>query len=140
MPALRDAAGVDVSRGGLARLTQDPHVTATEAAWQWDQGRYRPTARLDGPDLALSIQARDAGPSPSCASRPPPWAVAPALPLAEGHYIPGDDPQWRDFLLQELAEFDIRGSQPAPVDDGSRFLHAVVDPGEPLQQHGRLSA
>ncbi|AOB33978.1 hypothetical protein AKI39_23320 [Bordetella sp. H567] len=128
--ALRAPAGVDVSRGGPAHRTQDVRATATQAAWQWDQGKYRVTARLDGRDLALSIQARDAGPLAILRQPAAAMGRALALPLAEGHYIAGDSTHWRDFLPRELAAFDTSADISLPLwtmDHGAYTLSWILE-------------
>lgn len=108
-------ASVQVSRGVAAHATHDLRATAVDAEWQWDQGRYRLAARLDGSDLAISIRARDAGPLAILRQPAAAMGRALALPLAEGHYIPAGDAQWRHFLLQDMRAFDTSADLALPL-------------------------
>ncbi|CAM3375225.1 Glycosyl hydrolases related to GH101 family, GHL1-GHL3 [Bordetella sputigena] len=122
--------GIEISSGVPAHPTQDLRTSPTQATWQWDQGRYRLAARLDGADLTLSIQARDAG--RLAILRQPAVAMgrALALPMAEGHYIPAGDARWRDFLLRDMAEFDTSADLSLPLwtlDHGDHTLSWILE-------------
>ncbi|WP_233201219.1 glycoside hydrolase [Chromobacterium alticapitis] len=78
----------------VSGLEQEAHA----AIWQWDEGRYRWQARLEGQDLKLTLRA--AGPGRVDLLRQPAAAMGRGLllPLAEGSYIPSGSKLWRDFL------------------------------------------
>jgi hypothetical protein len=107
-PAQASAPGVPLvlSLGGPSHRVQALQGNAASAQWQWDEGAYHVTSRLDGPDLTLSILARK--PGELTVLRQPAAAMgrALALPLAEGHYVPAGDPGWRRFLLSTMSRFD----------------------------------
>ncbi|KGM34478.1 glycoside hydrolase [Inquilinus limosus] len=98
-------APVRLSTGGPARRVDDLHAGPDRASWRWDDGSYQVSADLDGADLTIAITARDAGTLPVL--RQPAAAIGKGLvfPLAEGHYVPAGDRVWRDFLLDQYAEF-----------------------------------
>ncbi|MEX5491453.1 hypothetical protein ABFV43_21930, partial [Pseudomonas fulva] len=71
-----------------------------QASWQWDDGAFRVSASLEQRDLLLSITAREAGELPILEQ--PASALGQGLmwPLAEGHYVPTGNAEWKGFLLQ----------------------------------------
>ncbi|MCS3806813.1 hypothetical protein HNO92_004422 [Chromobacterium alkanivorans] len=89
-----------VSSGGPARAVADLRADEAGAAWSWEQGRYRLSARLHGPDLSLTVQAEAGAAETVPLLRQPAAAMGRGLllPLAEGSYAPAGDPLWLDFL------------------------------------------
>ncbi|KRP62675.1 glycoside hydrolase [Pseudomonas orientalis] len=92
-------ASVQASSGIAAHAVNALQADAKQVSWQWDSGAYRLTARLDQRELALTINAREAG--ELALLRQPARAMGQGLiwPLAEGHYVPADNAVWKDFLL-----------------------------------------
>jgi hypothetical protein len=121
---------VEVSRGASTRQTHDLHTTETDAAWQWDQGRYRLTARLDGADLILSIHASDSGKLAILRQPAAAMGRALALSMAEGHYVPAGDARWREFLLRDMSIFDTSQDLSLPLwtlDHGAYTLSWIIE-------------
>ena len=94
-------ASVQASSGVAAHAVADMQADAEQASWQWDNGAYRLTARLEQRDLSLIINARDPGELPLL--RQPAAAMGQGLiwPLAEGHYVPAGNGVWKTFLLEQ---------------------------------------
>lgn len=94
-------APVQASSGVAAQVVSDMQAGTEQAAWQWDSGAYRLTARLEQRDLAVTISAREPGTLPLL--RQPAEAMGQGLiwPLAEGHYVPAGNPVWNAFLLEQ---------------------------------------
>ena len=92
---------VQASSGVQARAVSQLSHTDQQASWQWDEGAFRISASLEQRDLALSISAREPGPLPIL--QQPASAMGKGLtwPLAEGHYVPADNPVWKAFLLEQ---------------------------------------
>ncbi|MCK3831673.1 glycoside hydrolase [Pseudomonas fluorescens] len=93
-------APVQASSGVAAHAVSALQADAAQVSWQWDSGAYRLTARLEQRELSLSISARE--PGELALLRQPATAMGQALiwPLAEGHYVPFDNPVWKAFLLE----------------------------------------
>ena len=91
---------LEVSTGGPARKVANLSADAAGAAWSWGRDRYRLSARLDGPDLTLTVQAGAGAAETVQLLRQPAAAMGRGLllPLAEGSYAPAGDPLWLDFL------------------------------------------
>ncbi|MDQ0737970.1 glycoside hydrolase [Pseudomonas sp. W4I3] len=96
-------AAVQASSGVAAHAVNALRADAKQATWQWDNGAYRLTARLEQRELSLTIQAREAG--ELAVLRQPASAMGQGLiwPLAEGHYVPVGNAVWKDFLLEQGA-------------------------------------
>ncbi|WP_395609684.1 glycoside hydrolase [Pseudomonas sp. B22129] len=94
-------APVQASSGVTPHAVSDLQASAEQAAWQWDNGAYRLTARLEQRDLSLTITAREPGELPLL--RQPAEAMGKGViwPLAEGHYVPAGNPVWKAFLLEQ---------------------------------------
>ncbi|WP_438869425.1 glycoside hydrolase [Pseudomonas sp. L1(2025)] len=94
-------ASVQASSGVAAHAVSDLQVGAEQAEWQWDNGAYRLTARLEQRDLSLTLSAREPGELPLL--RQPSAAMGKGLiwPLAEGHYVPAGNAVWKAFLLEQ---------------------------------------
>lgn len=92
---------VQASSGVHARAVSQLSHTDQKANWQWDEGAFRINASLEQRDLVLSISAREPGPLPIL--QQPASAMGKGLiwPLAEGHYVPADNPVWSAFLLEQ---------------------------------------
>ncbi|MFB3306037.1 glycoside hydrolase [Pseudomonas sp. AMR01] len=92
---------VQASSGVATHAVSELQTGAEQAAWQWDNGAYHLTARLERRDLSLTISAREPGQLPLL--RQPAEAMGKGLiwPLAEGHYVPADNPIWKAFLLEQ---------------------------------------
>ena len=92
---------VQASSGVAAHAVSDLQAGAEQAAWQWDNGAYRLTARLEQRDLSLTLSAREPGELPLL--RQPAAAMGKGLiwPLAEGHYVPAGNAVWKAFLLEQ---------------------------------------
>ncbi|NMX79808.1 MULTISPECIES: glycoside hydrolase [Pseudomonas] len=93
-------ASVQASSGVAAHAVSQLQNTPDQATWQWDNGAYRLSARLQQRDLALTINARE--PGELALLRQPAEAVGRGLiwPLAEGHYVPAGNAIWKAFLLE----------------------------------------
>ena len=81
-------APVQASSGVTAHAVTELQADAEHINWQWDNGAYHLSARLEQRDLALSISARE--PGELHLLRQPAEAIGKGLiwPLAEGHYVP----------------------------------------------------
>jgi len=66
-------ASVQASSGVASHAVSQLQNTPDQATWQWDNGAYRLTARLQQRDLALTINAREPGELACCVSLPRPW-------------------------------------------------------------------
>lgn len=77
-------ASVQASSGVAAHAVSHLQNTPNQATWQWDNGAYRLSARLEQRDLALTINAR--APGELALLRQPAEAMGRGLiwPLAEG--------------------------------------------------------
>jgi hypothetical protein len=89
------SAGVAVHEVG--NLVQ----SANRIDWQWDDGAWSLSVTLEQRDLFFSIKAQ--APGELDFLRQPGSAMGKGLiwPLAEGHYVPGGDPVWQRFLLEQ---------------------------------------
>ena len=96
-------ASVQASSGVTAHAVSDLQSSAEQASWQWDNGAYRLSARLEQRELLLSITAREAG--RLALLQQPAEAMGNGLswPLAEGHYVPTGNAVWQAFLLEQGA-------------------------------------
>lgn len=96
-------ASVQASSGVTAHAVSDLQSSAEQASWQWDNGAYRLSARLEQRELLLSITARQAG--HLALLQQPAGAMGNGLiwPLAEGHYVPTGNAVWQAFLLEQGA-------------------------------------
>jgi hypothetical protein len=94
-------APVQASSGVPGRAVSQFEQNAQQASWQWDDGAFQVSARLEQRDLALSITAREAGELPILVQ--PASALGKGLmwPLAEGHYVPSGNAPWQAFLLEQ---------------------------------------
>ncbi|WLI29737.1 glycoside hydrolase [Pseudomonas rhodesiae] len=94
---------VQASSGVTAHAVSDLQSSAEQASWQWDNGAYRLSARLEQRELLLSITAREAG--RLALLQQPAEAMGNGLswPLAEGHYVPTGNAVWQAFLLEQGA-------------------------------------
>lgn len=92
-------ASVQASSGVAAHAVNALQADAEQVSWQWDNGAYRLTARLEQRELSLTITARAAGKLGLL--RQPASAMGQGLiwPLAEGHYVPAANAVWKDFLI-----------------------------------------
>ena len=94
-------APVQASSGVPGRAVSQFEQNEQHATWQWDDGAFRVSARLEQRDLSLSITAHEAGELPILVQ--PPSALGKGLiwPLAEGHYVPAGNALWQAFLLEQ---------------------------------------
>ncbi|MEO9384060.1 glycoside hydrolase [Chromobacterium phragmitis] len=132
--ALTAAAAGDpartVSAGVPARKVSGLRQDGLSADWQWDDGRYRWQARLQGRDLTLTLNA--AAPGGVELLRQPGAAMGKGLllPLAEGSYIPAGSKLWRDFLPGFAGDgLDTAENLSLPMwgmDYGRRSLHWLL--------------
>ncbi|WP_368671552.1 glycoside hydrolase [Chromobacterium sp. ASV23] len=119
-----------VSDGVAPQAVSALQQTGETAGWQWDDGRYRWQAVLDGPDLRLTLQAR--APGRLELLRQPAAAMGRGLllPLAEGSYIPAGSKLWQDFLPGFAGDgLDTSENLSLPLwgmDYGSRSLHWLL--------------
>jgi len=92
-------ATVQASSGVAVHAVNALQADAEQVSWQWDDGAYRLTARLEQRELSLTITARAAG--KLAFLRQPASAMGQGLiwPLAEGHYVPAANAVWKDFLI-----------------------------------------
>ncbi|MGY2233330.1 glycoside hydrolase [Pseudomonas tolaasii] len=92
---------VQASSGVAAHAVSELQAGVEQAAWQWDDGAFRLSARLEQRDLSLTITAREAGELPLL--RQPAEAMGQGViwPLAEGHYVPAANGVWKAFLLDQ---------------------------------------
>ncbi|WP_426232757.1 glycoside hydrolase [Pseudomonas sp. TWP3-2] len=122
------AQTLQASAGVAAHKVSQLTTTSTRADWQWDDGAWTLSVRLDQRDLAFSITARD--PAELEFLRQPASAMGKGLiwPLAEGHYVPRGDPVWQEFLLGQGA-FNTTQDLSLPlwgVDHGSFTLNWLM--------------
>lgn len=121
-PAVQASAGVTAHRvSGL-------ETTADRADWQWDDGAWTLSARLDQRELSVSIRARSVGELSFL--KQPGSAMGKGLiwPLAEGHYVPPGDALWQEFLLDQ-GDFNTTQDLSLPlwgVDHGSFTLNWLM--------------
>ncbi|NVZ52296.1 glycoside hydrolase [Pseudomonas sp. B6002] len=94
-------ASVQASSGVQARAVSQLSHTDQQASWQWDEGAFRISARLEQHDLLLTLHARE--PGALAILQQPASAMGHGVmwPLAEGHYVPADNPVWKAFLLDQ---------------------------------------
>lgn len=94
-------APVQASSGVTAHAVTELQADAEHVTWQWDNGAYHLSARLEQRDLALSISARE--PGELHLLRQPAEAIGKGLiwPLAEGHYVPAGNAVWNAFLQDQ---------------------------------------
>ncbi|KMN29758.1 hypothetical protein VI26_22600 [Chromobacterium sp. LK1] len=97
-------AALPLSSGLTPRSVSGLKSDAQAASWQWEDGRFQLSAKLDGADLGLTIAARE--PATLELLRQPAAAMGRGLllPLAEGSYVPAGDPLWLDFLPRFAAD------------------------------------
>jgi hypothetical protein len=94
-------APVQASSGVTAHAVTELQADAEHVTWQWDNGAYHLSARLEQRDLALNISTRE--PGELHLLRQPAEAIGKGLiwPLAEGHYVPAGNAVWNAFLLDQ---------------------------------------
>jgi hypothetical protein len=135
-----DQPSVNVSRGSerhdVSALTSD----AAHAQWQWDKGAYRLSVTLSGRDLTFTVKARAASQLTFLQQPGEAFGRGLILPLAEGHYVPANDPVWRTFLLKEMNDFDSSEALSLPLwgmDYKAYSLHwLLLEPfGNRMQWH-----
>ncbi|MDR6100190.1 hypothetical protein QE369_000368 [Agrobacterium larrymoorei] len=97
---------VNLSSGVSSHLVGNLKTGSDNAEWNWDNGSYTISARLDGADLSLSISANAEGSLEVLRQPSTAWGRGMIFPFAEGAYIPADDDVWRNFLLERMAEFN----------------------------------
>jgi hypothetical protein len=124
-----DRPEVSVSQGGEKHDVSVLVSDATHAQWEWDSGTYQLSVALKDRDLTFTIKARAA--SQLTFLRQPGGAFGRGLilPLAEGHYVPANDPVWRTFLLEEMNDFDSSEALSLPLwgmDHGTFSLHWLL--------------
>ncbi|MDR9753323.1 glycoside hydrolase [Pseudomonas sp. SZMC_28357] len=95
------AETVEASAGIAAHQVSHLAQSPDRIDWQWDDGAWTLSARLDQRDLALSITARDPGSLNFLRQAGSAMGKGLLWPLAEGHYVPAGDPVWQDFLLTQ---------------------------------------
>lgn len=94
-PAVQASAGVTAHRvSGL-------EATADQVDWQWDDGDWTLSARLDQRELSLSIRARSAGELSFLTQSGSAMGKGLMWPLTEGRYVPIGNPIWQEFLLDQ---------------------------------------
>ena len=98
-PAKKPA--VQASTGVTAHRVSGLETAADQADWQWDDGAWTLSVRLDQRELSFSIRARSAGELNFL--KQPGSAMGKGLiwPLTEGRYVPTGDPLWQKFLLDQ---------------------------------------
>lgn len=119
---------VQASAGVAAHRVSGLETTADRADWQWDDGAWTLSARLDQRELSLSIRARSAGELSFL--RQPGSAMGKGLiwPLAEGHYVPTGNRLWQKFLFDQ-GDFNTTQDLSLPlwgVDHGSFTLNWLM--------------
>jgi len=94
-------SSVQASSGVQAHVVSQLSHNQQQASWQWDEGAFRITATLEQRDLLLSLHARE--PGALAILQQPASAMGRGVmwPLAEGHYVPADNPVWKAFLLDQ---------------------------------------
>ena len=125
-PAL--GAPVQASTGARARKVEQLKLSENRIDWQWDEGAWVLSAVLEQRDLILTIAARE--PGELSFLRQPGTAMGNGLiwPLAEGHYVPAGNAQWRTFLLKQ-GEFNTTQDLSLPlwgVDHGNFTLNWLM--------------
>lgn len=91
-------AALPLSSGMAPRPVSGLTSDARAARWQWEDGRFQLSARLDGADLSLTVRAREAATLDLLRQPAAAMGRGLLLPLAEGSYVPAGDPLWLDFL------------------------------------------
>ena len=142
-----DQAKVNVSRGAEKHDVSALVSNAAHAQWQWDHGTYQLSVALSGRDLTFTINAHAASQLTFLHQPGDAFGRGLILPLAEGHYVPANDPVWRTFLLEEMSDFDSSETLSLPlwgVDRGAFSLHwLLLEPfGNRMQwqdDHGALA-
>ncbi|MGY2378023.1 glycoside hydrolase [Pseudomonas sp. SDO524_S393] len=94
-------ASVQASSGVQGHAVSQLSHTDQQANWQWDEGAFRISASLEQRELLLTIHARE--PGALTILQQPASAMGHGLiwPLAEGHYVPSDNPVWKAFLREQ---------------------------------------
>jgi len=92
---------VQASAGFAGHRVSEVERTPATLKWQWNDGAWLLTAKLDRRALQLSIRTRQAGTLDFL--KQPGEAMGKALiwPLAEGHYVPRAEPVWQRFLVDQ---------------------------------------
>jgi hypothetical protein len=119
---------VQASAGVMAHPVSGLETTTDRADWQWDDGAWTLSARLDQRELSLSIRARSAGELSFL--KQPGSAMGKGLiwPLTEGRYVPAGDPLWQKFLLDQ-GDFNTTQDLSLPlwgIDHGSFTLNWLM--------------
>jgi Glycosyl hydrolases related to GH101 family, GH129 len=120
---------IQASRGVDRHAVSALKITDSHARWQWDDGAWHVRASLSGRDLSMRIDAREAGELDFLDQPGKAFGRGLVLPLAEGHYVPAKDTQWRDFLLEKFSEFDTSQDLSLPLwgmDYGKLSLHWLL--------------
>ncbi|WP_266157191.1 glycoside hydrolase [Dyella silvatica] len=89
--------------------------TDVHTRWQWDNGAYRIEASLQGPDLALTIQAKTAATLDFLRQPAAAMGQGLILPLAEGHYVPRGNSAWQGFITKQLNELNTTQDLSLPL-------------------------
>lgn len=107
--------GMNVSQGSARHDVSALVRDTAHAQWQWDKGTYQLSVTLSGLDLTFSIKAHAAGELNFLRQPGKAFGRGLILPLAEGHYVPANDPVWRSFLLEEMNDFDSSEALSLPL-------------------------
>jgi len=100
-----------VTRRAVSALRQD----ANQASWQWASIPAQVSARLNGPDLEISLTSSRVGTLPVLSQPASAYGQALLLPLGEGFRIPFDHVAWRNFLLQHYANLNTSQDLSLPL-------------------------
>lgn len=141
-----DQSSMRVSQGAEKHDVSALACDDAHAQWQWNKGTYRLSVALSGRDLTFTIKARAAGELTFLRQPGDAFGRGLILPLAEGHYVPANDPLWRTFLLEQMSDFDSSEALSLPLwgmDYGAFSLHwLLLEPfGNRMQwqdEHGAL--
>ncbi|MET0889343.1 MAG: glycoside hydrolase [Stenotrophomonas maltophilia] len=120
-----DGTAIEASRGGPAHRVSGLGYSGTRAEWEWDERAWLAVS-LTGRDLTLTVFARQPGRLPLIDM--PARAVGKGLllPLAEGRYVPANDPVWYRFMTEELGSINTHQDLSLPLlgmDHGTHTLH-----------------
>lgn len=119
---------VQASAGVTAHKVSKLVRNGNRIDWQWDDGAWSLSVSLEQRDLSFSIKARE--PGELAFLHQPGSAMGKGLiwPLAEGHYVPVEDPVWRRWLLEQ-AEFNTTQDLSLPlwgIDHGGFTLNWLM--------------
>ena len=120
-------SAVEVSRGVASHAVHDLTQDDRQASWTW--GTYRIVCDLKGHDFNIVITASQPGNLDLIDQPVATMGRGMMLPLAEGNYVPANDPVWRDFLTDRMSELNTTQDLSLPLwglDHGSFTLNWLL--------------